>query len=387
MALTAVRPLSLNRFFARSMNGARSRNTVSPRTKMPLLSPDSTVTICWCAGRIAAFHAEANSGLATSSATLSWTNPVTAEVSVGVSAPNRVTSWGGSPWAARAATASSAMPCTSTYWKTVAVSRLVNAFCTSGSSTSGLMVRTKRSVSATWLCTQTETPATGASTQPSTISTTATIERPRGFLRGVRSARLVATSRRSRSSSSRSSAVNGGAAAGGSSWVMAGSSVFLGCRGTLVAVRSVRHHLPGMRRAPGASGGCGFRGPGPGEGTHEERDSERQDLEPEDQGQDDHGRLRPGQHQDAEDHVDRSGRGEPSPLRDLRASHERQRDAHRAVDQQGEACQDGEGPQGDSRPERGQETAEDQQPAQHRGRQPPARVPSRRDLEESPDEQ
>src|SRR4051794_35228744 len=374
MALTAVSPRSLSRFLARSMNGARSRNTVSPRTTTPLLLPDSTVTACWCAARIAAFHAEANSGLATSSAILSWTNPVTAEVSVGVSALSRVTSWGGSPWAASAATASSAIPCTSTYWKTVAVSRLVSAFCTSASSTSGLIVRTKRSVSETWLCTQTETPATGASRQPSTISTTATIERPPGFLRGARSARLVATSRRNRSSSSRSSAVSGGAAAGGSSWVMAGSSVFLGCRGTLVAGRSVRHHLSGMRRAPDASGGCGLRGPGPGEGTHEERDAERQDLEPEDQGQDDHGRLRPGQHQDAEDHVDRSGRGEPSPVRDLRAPHECQGDAHRAVDQERQAGQDREGPQGDTRPERGQHTAEEEQAAQDRGRQPPARV-------------
>src|SRR3954471_16066716 len=182
--LTAVSPAWLSRCLARSMNGARSRYTVSPRTTIPLLSPDSTAFIWLWAVVMAWFHTDANCGLATSSAILPWTKPVTADVRVGVRVLNRVVICGGSPWLPSAVTASSAIDLTSTYWKTVAVRRFVSAFCTSGSSTSGPIERTKRSVSETWLCTQTETPATGASTQPRTISTTAVKERQRNFRRG-----------------------------------------------------------------------------------------------------------------------------------------------------------------------------------------------------------
>src|SRR3954464_1399110 len=128
------------------MNGARSRYTVSPSTTTLSLSPESTETMWRWATWIAWFHI-VNSGLATNSAILSWTNPVTADVRVGVRVPNRSTSCGGRPWAASASTASSASRCTSTYWKTVAVSRLVRALCTSGSETRGVIVRTNRSVS------------------------------------------------------------------------------------------------------------------------------------------------------------------------------------------------------------------------------------------------
>src|SRR4051795_4732743 len=181
--LTAVSPAWLSRCLARSMNGARSRYTVSPRTTIPLLSPDSTAFIWLWAVVMAWFHTDANCGLATSSAILPWTKPVTADVRVGVRVLNRVVICGGSPWLPSAVTASSAIPFTSTYWNTVAVSRLVRAFWMSGSSTSGLIVRTKRSVFETWLWIQTETPATGARTQPRTISTTASNDRQRNFCR------------------------------------------------------------------------------------------------------------------------------------------------------------------------------------------------------------
>src|SRR3954447_23915899 len=174
------------------MNGARSRYTVSPSITTLALSPESTETIWRWATRIAWFHTDANPGLATNSAILSWTNPVTADVRVGVSVLTRSASRGGRPWAASASTASSASPCTSTYWKTVAVSRLVRALCTSGFETRGVIVRTKRSVSETWLCTQTETPATGASAHPRTISRTASRDRQRNFRRGGRAAVLNA---------------------------------------------------------------------------------------------------------------------------------------------------------------------------------------------------
>src|SRR3954468_22627698 len=129
------------------------------------------------------FHTDANCGLATSSAILPWTKPVTADVRVGVRVLNRSVICGGNPWLPSAVTASSAIPFTSTYWNTVAVSRLVRAFWMSGSSPRGLIVRTKRSVFETWLWTQTETPATGARTQPRTISTTASNDRQRNLCR------------------------------------------------------------------------------------------------------------------------------------------------------------------------------------------------------------
>src|SRR3954453_6559649 len=150
------------------------------------------------------------------------------------------------------------MPCTLTYWKTVAVSRLVSAFCTSGSAISGLTVRTKRSVLETWLLVQTETTATGVSAQPRTIRTMAKTDRHRNFCRGRGSVvRTVSSSRRRRMSSARSSAVSAGpvdgAAAGDSSCVIAGTSV--NCRVSRQPGRppAVRHHLPGVR-APAGGG-------------------------------------------------------------------------------------------------------------------------------------
>src|SRR3954447_1532696 len=174
---TAVRPAALRRFLASLMNGDRSRTTSSPRTTTASLSPDSTASAWSWAVVIAWSQTDANLGLATRSAIRSWTKPVTAEVSVGVRVLIRSTSCGGRPCAASALTASSSRLCTSTYWKTTDVSRSVSRACTSGSSIRGLIVRTKRSVSDTWLWTQTETPATGASTQARTISTTASTER------------------------------------------------------------------------------------------------------------------------------------------------------------------------------------------------------------------
>src|SRR3954467_12283129 len=150
------------------------------------------------------------------------------------------------------------MPCTSTYWKTVAVSRLVSAFCTSGSAISGLTVRTKRSVLETWLLVQTETTATGVSAQPRTIRTMAKTDRQRNFCRGRGSVvRTVSSSRRRRMSSARSSAVSAGpvdgAAAGDSSCVIAGTSV--NCRVSRQSGRppAVRHHLPGVRAPAGGA--------------------------------------------------------------------------------------------------------------------------------------
>jgi hypothetical protein len=96
---------------------------------------------------------------------------------------------------------------------TVSVTRSVNAACTDGSRISGLAVATNRSVSATWLCTHTVASATGASRQPSTISTAARIDRQLNRRRR-RAVRRVATSPRSRSSSARSSTLNPGPGAG-----------------------------------------------------------------------------------------------------------------------------------------------------------------------------
>ena len=136
------------------------------------------------------------------------TNPFTAVASAGVKVFKSWTSSGRRPCAASAASDWSARLCTSTYWKTVVVTRFVNASCTAGSSIKGPAVATKWSVSESSLWVQTATSDTGASTQPMTINTTARTDRQRIRRRGrLTSARSVSFSRRSRLSSARSSAV------------------------------------------------------------------------------------------------------------------------------------------------------------------------------------
>ena len=213
MLLASENPCATRSCLATAMNGPRL-STIWPLLVLtaPLPCPESTLTTAWWATVLTCTQTLAMAWLVTTVCTVLWMKPVTA---LAICGPNVVSSEliRVSPLLFSCAEAWLMVPVRLS-WLVIAVVILsVRTFWIAGLWISGSTVATHRPVSETSLPAHTPSTATGAITQPSTMSTMATRVRQLKCRRRPEPAALPrspAVSARSRSSSARSSGPSSG---------------------------------------------------------------------------------------------------------------------------------------------------------------------------------